>query len=264
MGGTALFLALSWLLVHWHIAPLPEEEKNSLGHAAIIAALIFMLSQYITGLYKKLSKRLSEQTDEIAFVRETLLHGSGKLLTLEEAIKDLSVRLGKVRANQEVAIDHLGLHMDQAWDKIWPVLEQVSKKARLKYRLLIFAGDKEKREAGVPANLESWLDTGQRRKPDIERALLSLREARRSERARGSIEPKVRPYCSLPVVHGFLVGKPWKLAYVAFPRWREKPHEEYFWGGNAYHQVLPGDTDGQIDLMTILEAQFRRCWKDAE
>jgi len=201
---------------------------------------------------------------DVRVMQETL-HSAGKLRSLDEALKDLAPRFADVQAAETVRIDHLGLNMSTAWDRLCPVIQDlVDKKARVYFRLLILskeaAGGVEGAASPValPAAVKGWLPGVDERKLEIEQALDEMR----AEAPAGAVlDYEVRSYRDLPVVHGIRVhiGEKFKAAYVSLCRWRRA--KEFWWGGDEYHCILGDASQEQGDLREILSGYFERWWE---
>lgn len=215
---------------------------------------------------------VAAQSANVELMREAL-SGAGELRTLESAMMDLAPRLEAVKRDEKVRIDHLGLNMSAAWDRLCPVIEKLvmRNKARVRFRLLILGeggsggmGVVERAKPGLPAAVEGWLVSGDTRRLVIERALKGIQdEALLAGADAGSLEYEIRSYRDLPVVHGIRIwGKP-DAAYVAFSRWDDERREDdkFWWGGDQYHRILEPASPDQIDLRAIQEGYFRRWWK---
>jgi len=252
-GFLTLILLVEFLHIH-----LPGDAAL-VYYVSVVASMIMALSVHIVVLYNRLRKTQIKQTAEIKQMREALRSGA-KLFTLEEAVRDMRSHLAKMKPDQKVAIDHLGLHLGMAWDKLWPSLERFSATHPVEYRLLMLREDLD-RAASLPADVTDWMAIARRQKPKIERRLAKLRAA-----SNGRLKADLRFYCDLPVIHGFRVRQPINVAYVAISRWiaedeDQGKYDEFNWGGHEYHRVIEPLVEVQGDLIAVFDGYFCHHWE---
>lgn len=216
-----------------------------------------------------------QQSANVESLREAL-RGAGELKSLELAMKDLAPRFEVVAPGEEVEIDHLGLNMSAAWERLCPVIEQLvmTSKARVRFRLLILGeggagalGAGEQARTALPAAVEDWLKSGDTHRPGIERALKEIQdEALAAGEEAGSLDYAIRSYRDLPVVHGIRIRGSTDAAYVAFCRWDDTKREKdkYWWGGDQYHRILGPADPAETDLCRILDGHFHWWWTKNE
>lgn len=257
--------------------PLQENQFDYMAfYMAFIVALIFILSEYIAGLYERLSDGLAKEAAKVEQVGEELgrmqnrvvelteaVKDGGKLLNLDGVIEDLELRLKNLRPGETLEIEHLGLDMTAAWEMMCKRLEESADVARVHYHLLILG--ENKRNIELPRAVASWLGPARDKKTEIEEALEEMRAGAVQPRpdgsaATGSLTSEVRTYCEVPVVHGILVRKPFRAAYVAISRWSGRNYKDYYWGGKQYHRVVDPISKADQDLMDILDGHFHRWW----
>lgn len=294
--AVALILAAIILLTvaaELHVLSLHEHPFILL---TIIGAMIFFLKHDVVAAHRDLTTALDarivgmrevaqrvertqagiegdvrQQSANVEMLRD-VLRGSGELKSLELAMKDLAPRFEAVGPDEEIEIDHLGLDMSAAWDRLCPVIESLVKmrKARVRFRLLILGeggagalGAGGQAKASLPSAVDDWARSGDTHRPGIEQALKEIQdEAREAGADAGSLTYEIRSYRDLPVVHGIRIRGKTEAAYVAFCRWDDtrRERDKYWWGGDQYHRILGPAGPDETDLCKILDGHFRRWW----
>jgi hypothetical protein len=282
--GYVLFAACVILIVFLALVEFgfyTPSAGNPFGYLAIIAALIFVLSEYVAGFHKRLSDSVSAESakvdskveqlrSELARLRseagrltDAVTQG-GKLFRLEGIVDDLRLRLKELRPGEALEIEHLGLDMTTAWEKICGPLEDAAMVARVQYRLLMLG--KNERGVALPREVADWIGPACDQRVKTIEALEEIKAAAAEpldgHPRPGSLDFEVRAYCEVPVVHGILVRRPFKAAYVAISRWSGRNYRSYYWGGDHYHRVVEPISSADQDLIDILDGYFHRWWND--
>jgi hypothetical protein len=236
---------------------LEKEVDGKTGKMSDAAERIEATQSNINGAVRQLST-------DVELMRRTL-HRSGKLWTLEQAIEDLRSLVEKAGPAKTLTIKHLGLNMSNAWDELCPMLKEFVRDRPVVLDLLILgkgaAGGvvpPDGNVAALPEDVEHWLESGDKKRAQIEQVLREIEQAVRAEG--GSLTARVRSYRDLPVVHGIRIKGPFDAAYLSICRWDEKEPDPFWWGGKYYHRVQSTDSDEQKDLMKILDGYFERWW----
>jgi hypothetical protein len=282
LAGVALLMILDGL----NIPPgLGNESPYFL--LTLVAAAIFFLKHDVSTSHEELTKKVGAKTEEMKeaatrieatqqnidvavarlatnaeLMRQTL-NREGQLLSLEAAMADLKALVGNADSAKTLTIEHLGLNMGTAWDRLCSALKEFAETRQVVLHLLILGDEAaggqpplEGKMIAVPENVEPWLGSGDRKRADIIKAL----ERMEAESA-GKLQYEVRSYRDLPIVHGVRISGPLDAAYVAFSRWDEKsPDPPYWWGGDQYHHVLGTDSPERLDLIKVFDGYFERWW----
>jgi len=207
---------------------------------------------------------LRQQSTNLALMRETL-QSEGKLWSLEGAIDDLKELVDGADRGDTLRIDHLGLTMTNAWDKLCPAVKEFVQQRPVELRLLILrdgaAGAFTPADGGIPLpeTVEKWL-TGEDKLEEIKQSLADIQKTAAADAGVGSLAFDVRTYRDVPVVHGIRISGPFDAAYVSFCRWDKSKSPHYWWGAHQYHRVLGDDSPERKDLLDILEGYFERWW----
>ena len=235
----------------------PPEQHAVAFYVVMVATLVAVQSRHLVELYKRLRNRLAAQENEVRLLRDTLHRGS-ELFRLDQAMDDLKQRLERLRDGEAVTIRHLGLDLTNAWREAKPVVK-LSDRLRIDYRLLMLGGDAAT-VPGLPIEVKHWIDLAADQRGRTQRDLTKMK---REAKPPGSLEPKIRSYCDLPVVHGFSIEGPVSVAYIALSRWTGHDLDEFDWGVDRYHRVLDARPATARDLLNLFEAYFEHWWRIA-
>lgn len=287
-GVTLVFAAIIVLLTLDKLKIIPDGfAQNTYFLLSVVVATIFFLKYDIAASHEALTTKVGDKTDEMKdaaarieatqqkmdsavtrlatnaeLMRQTL-NKEGQLFSLEVAMADLKARLGKDDSAVTLKIEHLGLNMGSAWDRLCPALKAFAQTRQVVLHLLILgnkaAGGQPPLEGGViavPTNVEPWLGEGEDKRARIIEQLEKMEAV-----LAGKLQYEVRSYRDLPIVHGVRISGPFDAAYVAFSRWDEKSEDPpYWWGGDEYHRVLGTDSPERLDLIKIFDGYFERWW----
>jgi hypothetical protein len=255
----------------------------------LIAAMIFFLKHDVAASHEDLTAKVAAKTDEMKetairieatqqnidsavtrlatnaeLMRQTL-NNAGQLRSLEGSMADLKALVGTADSSVTLKIEHLGLNMSTAWDRLCPALKEFAQTRQVLFHLLIMgreaAGGQSPADGGkiaVPKNVEPWLGQGDLKRADIIEALEKMQAE-----LPGKLQYEVRSYRDLPIVHGVRISGPFDAAYVAFSRWDEKKESAdppYWWGGDEYHRIGGADSAERLDLIKIFDGYFERWW----
>lgn len=255
-----LWLALVWgailiaaVLIQVGGFPRPD------GQWYLVAAstLILIAAAMLTERSDSLERRIEAQGRDIRQMRG-LLAGS-KLRELSDALRDFRPWMERLQPGETVLIEHLGLDMTVAWEKVHRLLGELSGRHKVEYRLLMLGGDAPGAR-DLPENVITWIENA---KAPYKLILKECGELERAPRpAGGGFAWEVRRYRDLPAVHGFAVrtGET-AVAYVAVSRWSQRDPDFYYWGGEEYHEVHDGASPPERDLLDVFDGYFRHWWK---
>lgn len=255
----------------------------------LVAAMIFFLKHDVSASHEDLTTKVGDKADQMKdaatridaaqqnidaavtrlatnaeLMRQTL-NKEGQLLSLEVSMADLKALVGDSDCSKTLKIEHLGLNMSAAWDKLCSAVKEFTQTRHVLLHLLILgdkaAGGQAPLDGGmiaVPKNVVPWLGLGDLKRADIIEAL----EKMQADSA-GRLRYEVRSYRDLPIVHGVRISGPFDAAYVAFSRWDEKKKSAdppYWWGGDEYHHIRAADSPERLDLIEIFDGYFERWW----
>lgn len=252
------FIVIVVSLIQLHI--LPELIHNANMYLVIVVSLIFFLSEIMNEWQRDIFVRLDAQAKSLNIIQESM-RTEAKLLTLEETTRDLWQRLKSVEPGQRVVINHLGLDMTFAWEKITNLVESLPNVTNLEYRLLILSAESDDL-AHFDDDVRGWLTSGRGQAGVLRNKLRELKT--HCERENRSLNYEMRTYAAMPVVHGFRVVEPFHAAYVSICRWGGDEFTEYRWGGTSYNLILDISlSDARRDLLEIFDGNFNHYWSTA-
>lgn len=249
-----LFLILSVALIK--ILGL-EDSYGTLVSSGFLGTMLAVFGQNLSHRYRQYATGQDKLKRAVDLLGKAVRKDKA-LLSLSQVLRDLELQLC-LEPGEEVVIEHLGIHMEHSWGQIAPLLERIAAGKRLRsvrYDLLMLCRAKG-RKAGFPRPINDLLDIAKVRARMIGNALAEL------NRTLPAFHGELRFYCEIPVIHGFRVRKPMKVAYVAISRWSADPGH-FDAATTKYHRVDTPELESQGDLMAVLDAYFRHYWKVAE
>lgn len=236
----------------------PIEEKFVPALMALLLVGIYEIILESKFSDEKVSTELSALTkrvEQLSHTASSLVEQlSPKLYALFQCKQELEGVLERAQFGDKVAIDHLGLDMQQAWEYVHGLLfGPASKLTDVEYRLLILSPNKRDT---WPAEVQDWSEFVPRSLKRIQADLTKVTDRFQKSGKRCKIE--VRQYDAIPVVHGWCVRQPIKTWHVAFCRWRDS---SYDWSEHHYVKVTQFTRTPVVgDIADVFDSYFERLW----
>ena len=265
--GLWFLLAVVALLVHFDILPEPLKvvSGKELPAIAIVIGLIFILSEQVKEykdeahqFAKTLQNRVTLLDDDVKNLVTTL----APQLALMQCVERLQQALHKVRHDELLSINHLGLDMEAAWLHVQDKLLKDEGKARpikVNYRLLMVTSDYAWLDAVSPdlrGKMKQLCDRSRDKLEEIKSHFASAASAL------DHVDIEIKTYASLPVLHGFYADRPTPVHYVAFCGWRGSEHSTYHWGEGHYYEIhgIPQADTSASDVLNLFDGYFEHLW----
>src|ERR1051325_84477 len=251
-----VFIVCISALTHFHI--LPELIHSADLYLLIVVSMLLFLSEILNEWHREIFLRLETQSQNLGIIQESMRTGS-RLFTLEESTQDLFNRLKNVEPGRKVVIEHFGLDMTFAWEKIAGLVEALPNVTELEYRLLILSSESSEL-THFDADVKDWMISGRKQRDILSQKLKELKN--HCEKQHRSINYEMRTYTATPIVHGIRILEPFHAAYVAMCRWGGDEYNYYRWGGSAYHLVVDTSlSDSRRDILEIFNGNFHHFWR---
>jgi hypothetical protein len=248
-------IVIVFALIELHFIPIVTHDANA--YLVVVTTLMLFLSELFNQLQHESISRLDALARDVKAVQEDL-RSDARLLTLEESVRELFDRLNIIKPGQEVVIEHLGLDMTFAWEKMSLLFQRLPNLTKIEYRALILLAD-DSELVHYDTSTQDWMLSGRRQKAFMEQKLEELKN--RYAREHKTFNAELRGYTAVPFVHGLRVVEPFHAAYIAVCRWGGEDHNEYHWGGNEYHRVIDVSlSNARRDLLDIYNGNFSHFW----
>jgi hypothetical protein len=201
--------------------------------------------------------RLDRQADYLRAVRESM-RTENVLLTLEKSTEDFVQRVKRIEAGQKLVIEHFGLDVTFAWERVARLMTHMPNVTDLEYRLLIMSYEDDEQLACFDGEVKEWISGGRKQRAII---LEELKDIKLQWTGR-IFTSEVRTYAAIPLVHGIRVLEPFQAAYISICRWGGNSFNNYRWGGDSYHLITETSlSDAQRDLLEIFDGNFQHFWR---
>lgn len=186
-------------------------------------------------------------------------------LTLEECQNDLMTRV-KASGASRVFIQHLGLDMANAWNRIRLFIENDFTSLRIALKeiemhiLVLDQSVLDSGESWVRAMVEEWASKVAWFEKNVQSLSPDVQE--RVRKAGKRLRITVRAYNSMPQVHGFAVPQPGGAYYFSMVRWVGDAFDRLDWGDGYYRRVDSRDVEHKdADLVAVFRGKFGHLWE---